>query len=630
MKMRFLRDLMYNLLILIPLGLGSAGAYAQDVQYEQTMIQQSVLLDSSRELTFKEILNLPFSKLSAREKLPFSNTNIWIELRTAHLPHSKEDLYLRIIPVLLSRVTLYKPIVGETSQWEELTYEANELNQAIKLGALPERSTMYLKVDSKNDFRLYLAIDNLESMVNLQRRIDVFLTMSITVMLFIAGLSVFQLISKLNWISLGSFLLSIALSSCWITLMGFLPIVFDIDQNLAQYILPTALCATIFIAISFWFSLANQLFLKGRWIRWAWSVVASSGLILLCSFFDSVIAMKALELIFDYGRWFCILILVVQAFESRKELKLFSEKMTFLILLVPLVNTPGMAFEFLGVFFLPENSTFFSIILIRALIPISFFMLTFWSYNQFTHTRISGLNNQLKDANLSLEKESLRLDQQRKFTAMITHELKNPLMASQMALSVIDSRLSPSDPSKQRVDSIGRSLQEIDDIIERCSEIDKFEQGYTPLHFEKTSLKSFLTTIKNAQPSERIYSISRGISDDFEFHTDTYYLKIILNNLLINALKYSNNESLIEFKIEKITKEGRDYLTFDIANEIGPNGIPDQNRIFERYYRSESAKKQSGAGLGLWLSQSMATALGSQIKMNVQEKLIKFHFSILV
>jgi two-component system, sensor histidine kinase LadS len=625
---KLLIPLIFKLLILSPFFMGSDHAHALDHSNEKWQIEQSVLLDDTQQLTIKDTVDLPFSTFTPGDKLPFSDTHVWIELKTTHLSESKEDLYLRLLPVLLTRVTLYKPSATESSVWDQFTYEANDLNQAIKIGSLKRGDKLYLQVESSIDFRLYLTLDTQESMTNLQRRIDVFLTISVTVMLFIAGMSIFQIVANLNWISLGSFLLSIALVSCWITMLGFLPVAFDINQNLAQHILPIFLCATIFVSISLWFSLANQLFQKGRWIRLSWIIVIMTGLILLCSFFDANLAIEALQLIFIAGRGFCIFILILQAFESRKKLTLFSEKLTFLILLVPMIKTPGMAFEFLSVFFFPENSEFMSIILIRALIPISFFTLTFWSYNQFTQKRIAGLNSQLKDANLNLERETQRLDQQRKFTAMITHELKNPLMASQMALSVIENRLDAQDPSKQRVRSISRSLQEIDDIIERCSEIDKFEQGYTPLHFEKTSFRSFLASIKSMHSSERIYSISRGLNGDLEFYTDTYYLKIILNNLITNALKYSSSESLIEFKVEKINSEDRSYLVFGITNEIGPDGVPDESKIFERYYRSESAKKQSGAGLGLWLSQSMAMALGSKIELHIEDHLIRFHFSI--
>jgi len=46
--------------------------------------------------------------------------------------------------------------------------------------------------------------------------------------------------------------------------------------------------------------------------------------------------------------------------------------------------------------------------------------------------------------------------------------------------------------------------------------------------------------------------------------------------------------------------------------------------LFDRYYRSESTKQQSGAGLGLWLAQSMANA------QNLIERPIQFTVSSLV
>jgi signal transduction histidine kinase len=52
--------------------------------------------------------------------------------------------------------------------------------------------------------------------------------------------------------------------------------------------------------------------------------------------------------------------------------------------------------------------------------------------------------------------------------------------------------------------------------------------------------------------------------------------------------------------------------------------------VFQRYYRSESAKQQSGAGLGLWLAQSMAQALGTKIVFTPQANNVNFHFAIKV
>ena len=630
MTSRFLTQLLFSLMAAIPLWILAPAACAQNTANEKIEIKQAVLLDASQKLTFKDVLNLPFSPIIHNGKLSFSDNSVWIELSPTKIPESNQDLYLRVLPVLLTRMTLYRPSKTEPKEWEALNFEANELNQAINLGVLAPESKLYLNVNSKINFRLYMTIDTQAAMINLQRRLDMFLATSVTMMLLIAGLSLTQLISNFNLVSLGALLLSTTGTTSWFCVMGFFPVLFDINQNVSQEMLPIFLCTTIFIFLSCWLALSNQLLPNGRWIPLTWIVVVLAGINVAYAFYDGVMAIECLEFLFKYGRWLCVLILILQAFESRNHLKLFSEKITFLILLIPLIQTPGMVFQYMGIFFIADNLTFTQVILMRVLIPVSFFMLTFWSYNKFTHARISALNTKLKDAHLTLEKETLRLDQQRKFTAMIAHELKNPLMASQMALSVIQSRFSAEDPTQQRVRSIEHSLQEIDDIIERCSEIDKYEQGYMPLTFDKTSLKDLLSAVKASQPSERIYAISRGIHADFVFRTDTHYLKIILNNLLTNALKYSPSESLIEFKVERQQKDTQDFLLFSVSNEIGVDGTPDPSRVFERYYRAESAKKQSGAGLGLWLSQSMAQALGSHISLSIDKNSIRFEFLLLV
>jgi len=619
-----------SLLVLALLCLGCVSARAQELTKEKFKFTQSMLVDSSQHMTFEEVLNATFTPIQQSSKLPTANNSVWLEIEPKQTDEMLEDLYLKVLPVLLTKITLYQSTEKDANVWDITTVEANDLNAPVKLGRMAPDRKIFLHVSSNIDFRMYLSIDNQDSMTNFQRRIDMFFAMALTMMLIIGILSIYHLVSHFNWVSVGALMLSITAACCWVCLMGFLPLIFGINQNIAQEILPVFLCSTIFIFTSFWFVIADQLFKDGRRIKLGWGVVIVVGLNLLYSFYDGSTAVDYLAYVFQIGRWALFVILILQAMESRNQLTLMSEKITFLLLILPIFRPTGLLFEYMGVFFTVENTEFIRLISLIILGPFTFFMMTFWSYNKFTNTRISSLSGKLNDANLNLEKETLRLDQQRKFTAMIAHELKNPLMASQMALSVIQNRLLPDDPTQLRAQSIGRSLQEIDDIIERCSEIDKYEQGYMPLTFEKIRIKDLLASIKASQDSERIYAITRSIHSDFEFRTDTHYLKIILNNLLTNALKYSVNETLIEFKVERLTIEAHELLLFTVSNELLPGAAPDPLRVFERYYRAESAKKQSGAGLGLWLSQSMAQALGSRITLTIEKNIIQFQFSLLV
>jgi signal transduction histidine kinase len=264
----------------------------------------------------------------------------------------------------------------------------------------------------------------------------------------------------------------------------------------------------------------------------------------------------------------------------------------------------------------------------RSIVPLGIMLLTAWTYDLLVSERVKSLQTKLKNTNEALEKESVRLKQQKQFIGMLTHELKNPLMASAMALSSIRQRLAGDDQSLQRVNAISYSLDEIDGIIERCSEIDKYEQGYIPVTIEPLPLGVILSVVKNSHANERIFTIVRGCDENQVLHTDIYYVKAILNNLLNNAIKYAVAESLIEFKVEAVRQANVTNIVFTVLNEVPPEGAPNPELVFQRYYRSESAKQQSGAGLGLWLAQSMAYALGTQILYAHQHNNVTFQFAI--
>lgn len=268
-------------------------------------------------------------------------------------------------------------------------------------------------------------------------------------------------------------------------------------------------------------------------------------------------------------------------------------------------------------------------ILVRIVQLLVMIILASWIYERIHTQRVQQLHGELQKSSESLELESKRLDRQRKFTAMLAHELKNPLAVSHMALAGIESRLSGNDPLLERSASIKQSLQEIDAIIDRCSEIDGFEQGDLPMNIGSFSLNHFVALLKESNANERIYVLIRGVHDDAMLTSDMHYLKIIFSNLLTNALKYSPPDTLIELSVQPVMAEGGNKaLMFSVSNEVGEAGTPAPSRAFERFYRAEAARNQSGAGLGLWLSQALAHALGSELVMDNTGDKISFSLKL--
>jgi signal transduction histidine kinase len=321
--------------------------------------------------------------------------------------------------------------------------------------------------------------------------------------------------------------------------------------------------------------------------------------------------------------------LVAAAIKEPTGLQQISNKLVFFVLLLTCVILEIVAFKSGGVMGSHTSDLttdlFITHILFKFPQLIVMMVLASWIFEKIQVNYLRQLSNALVKSKESLEMESKRLERQRKFTAMLAHELKNPLAVSHLALSGIKARISLDDPLLQRSAAIEQSLQEIDAIIDRCSEMDGFEQGRLPMQIGAFTLNDLMAALKATHRSDRIYILVQGIPSETLLVSDMHYLKIIFSNLLTNALKYSPPDTLVELAVQAVQRDGQaPMVSFCVSNEVGEAGTPSPDLAFERFYRAESARNQSGAGLGLWLSQSLAHALGTEVVMQIQPEKISF------
>lgn len=593
---------------------------------------QSVYVDESRQLDIQAVQQVTFKPMDYTDKLDFSDSVVWLKLEQVQPSDSTVDWYLKFLPAMLTEATVYVPDAFMSDEWQVQTYTANALALPLRLGPNPNHGAIYMRLRSPLDFRMNLMVDAKDKIDFVQRRVDMFVIMVTTMTLLALVLALVRLVIKFNWLSVGIASLSICIPSAWISCMGMLPFLTGIDQQFFHRIFPLAMMGGMVSFFFIWMVLATQLFKGGQWIKYLWIFFAALALVWLGGLFDTSIAMLLAENIYRYGQWVCFAVLLLQAFQARHQLKLPSEIGLFVLLLLfmltPYPSAANLFKPFVNPFGLGDMPMISLFMLIRTSLPLAVLVLTAWTFDLLVSQRVKKINTQLAVTQDALDKESARLKLQKQFITMLTHELKNPLMASSMALGSIRQRLLEDEQSLQRVQAISYSLDEIDSIIERCSEIDKYEQGSIPLSIEPVALGVILSVVKNAQTSERIYSIVRGCDEHQLINTDIYYVKAILNNLLNNALKYAVPETLVEFKVETRQQGAQSEIVFTVSNEVLPDGAPDPDMVFQRYYRAEWAKQHSGAGLGLWLAQSMAHALGTELHYTHAQNMVTFHFAI--
>jgi len=197
---------------------------------------------------------------------------------------------------------------------------------------------------------------------------------------------------------------------------------------------------------------------------------------------------------------------------------------------------------------------------------------------------------------------SFHLDQTRKdFIANVTHELKTPLTVFNGFLEPMCEDINDiPQPWANSIELMYQQSLRMNDIINELLLLSKLEISATIASMEIINMPELIKeSIHNAEllTGENTHKISFDIQDRLNLKGDSEIIKMVINNLLVNAIKYTPQYSKI-----KITWYSRSDKPCLIVNDSG-EGIATRHltRLTERFYRVESgrSREQGGTGLGL-------------------------------
>lgn len=219
-----------------------------------------------------------------------------------------------------------------------------------------------------------------------------------------------------------------------------------------------------------------------------------------------------------------------------------------------------------------------------------------------------------EDIRAALEKEKELNEIKTRFISMVSHEFRTPMTSIQASSALL--RDFSAGLSKEKIAS---HYQNIDTALKRMAQmlndvlfVSRSESAKVPCHPRQIQLVAYcqdlIETLKIIEPNKDI-DFSYRIPEQSSYLLDPSLLNHIFQNLLGNALKYSDPGDPVEWEVS-----ASDFCLEFVITDHGI-GIPleDQAGLFEAFHRARNVGTISGTGLGLNIAYRSAGLMGGTI-----------------
>ena len=210
-------------------------------------------------------------------------------------------------------------------------------------------------------------------------------------------------------------------------------------------------------------------------------------------------------------------------------------------------------------------------------------------------------------------RQQIRLNaQQQNFMMAVTHELKTPISILKLNLEMQRKHRLDEDKQRRIIDS---NLQETNRLNDLCNNIllsSQLDAGGFRLNREETDLTALLReTVSDFQQRFRKRTIEWSAEEGIHAQTDPLLLRLALNNIIENALKYSTTEDPVRITLAA-TGSACEIRIYDQGEGIAD---AEKEKVFGRFYRigTEQTRKTKGTGLGLYLTRKIIRDHGGSI-----------------
>ena len=205
------------------------------------------------------------------------------------------------------------------------------------------------------------------------------------------------------------------------------------------------------------------------------------------------------------------------------------------------------------------------------------------------------------------------------FISVVSHELRTPIAISEGNISnaqLIVDRGSNLDSVKQALKEAHNQILFLADMINDLSTLSRAERGILEVEAEPINIHDLITELVNnytPQAKEKGLELKTHLDPHLELLSSSkLYVREVLQNFITNSLKYTDRGYV------RLSAQQKDNA---ILFEVSDTGIGiskgDQERVFDKFFRSEDfrTRKTNGTGLGLYVTSKLARLIHADIQL---------------
>ncbi len=201
----------------------------------------------------------------------------------------------------------------------------------------------------------------------------------------------------------------------------------------------------------------------------------------------------------------------------------------------------------------------------------------------------------------------------RDLIANVSHELRTPITALRAGLENLIDGVEPGDPDKLR--TMLEQVERLGRLVTQLLDLSKLESGAVPLNRNVFTVKPLLDQAVREAELHAPAGVRLVVDADnaIALNGDAERIHQVVSNLVENAVRHSPPSGTVTVSAHR--ENG--HVRIEV-NDEGP-GVPagEEERIFERFYRADTARTRTdgGAGLGLAIARWIVDMHGGEIKV---------------